>query len=123
MSYVPPWRRRQLELAKDPVVPMRKPKFLGNALGDSDVLANSGIRYSPRSPGALPAKPIRRIGPTIQPNSSPILQPSHNLTKIQPKFRAKVLKAMEPTRKAVAKKLRRKGKTKKQIRTWLKKKI
>ena len=124
-AYVPAWRRRQLEKEAETAAlpPIRKPRFLGNALGGPNVLENTGARFSPRSPGAAPTRAIRKLGPTIEPNSSPILKPTHNLTKVQPLFRNKVLRAMGPTRKALTKKLKRQGKTKKQIRKWLKKKV
>jgi hypothetical protein len=116
MSYVPPWRRRQLA---EPEVQVRKPRFIGNALGVTDVTENTGLRFTPRSPGATPTRHIRKIGPFLEPNTSPILRPTHNLTKVQPKFRGKVLASMRLARKTLKKELKRKGKSKTQIRKWL----
>lgn len=116
MSYVPPWRKRQLA---EPLTVVRKPRFIGNLLGLSDVQENTGLRFTPRSPGATPTRHIRKIGPTVEPNLSPILRPTHNLTKVQPKFRGKVLASIRSARKTLKKELKRKGKSKTQIRKWL----
>ena len=109
MAYVPPWRKRQMELEskQEPIV--KKPRFLGNVLGGPDVQENTGKRYTPRSPGALPTGRIIRQGPAIQPNTSPILTPTHDLQKLQPKFRKKVLHSMRTLRKKDTKVQKRKG--------------
>ena len=120
MSYAPPWRRKQLN-AKIINKTIRKPRFIGNALGGPDVEENKGTRYSPRSPGAEPTKRILRMTqPGLQPFSNPPLVPTHNLTKIQPKFREQVLKSMRTLRK-MEKKQEKQKKQKKRKYTKTKK--
>lgn len=100
MSYVPPWKRAQ-KVPQETIVekPTRKPKFLGNVLGGPDVLENTGVRYTPRSPTASPIKKILHYGPIVKPFNVPPLVPTHNLMKLQPKFREKVLRSMRLMRK------------------------
>ena len=97
MAYVPPWRRRQLEEAK-PID--RKPRFLGDRLGGPDIEDNTGIRYSPRSPKAEPTTRILRMThPGWSTYPEPPLVPTHDLMKLQPAFRKKVLQTLRSTRK------------------------
>ena len=115
MAFVPSWRKKQiLSEAQAPV--QRKPRFPGDAFGGPDVLENTGKIFSPRSPGAQPARTILRAGPGLEPDSHPPMEPTHDLRKLQPKMRNKVLRAMRKTRKVLKKKLKQKGKSKKQIR-------
>ena len=118
--YVPAWRKKQMA-ASAPAV--KKPHFPGDAFGGPDEVENTGVRYSPRSPGALPPRRIIRMGPTIKPDDAPILEPTHNLAKLQPKMRSRVLRKMRKNRKTLKKKLRAQGKTKSQIRKIIRKKL
>jgi hypothetical protein len=127
MAYVPAWRKRQLEKEMTSPLPLhlvRKPRFLGNALGLSNVAENTGIRYMPRSPSAMPATQIMKLVPGIKPNSKPPLTPTHDLRKIQPLFRHDVLRSMRKTRKLLKKQLKhkelRKGLSTKNIRKMMK---
>lgn len=115
MAYVPPWRRRQLEESRETI---HKPRFLGDKLGGPDIQENTGLRYSPRSPGAEPTTRILRITyPGWETYSEPPLVPTHDLQKIQPAFRTRVLQKLRSTRKLEKKKQKQKKHQQKQTRT------
>jgi hypothetical protein len=118
MAFVPSWRKRQM-LEEKPLP--RRPRFLGDAFGGPDVLENTGLRFSPiHKTKAVTPKRIIKIGPQIQTNSQPPLEPTHDLRKIQPKMREKVLKTLRNKRKSLLKKLKAKGKSVKQIKKIMK---
>lgn len=93
-AYVPPHLRRRI-VAASAAAPnnTKKVKFIGNRTGNTNELPNTGVRYSPKSPSAAPAKKTLKNKPRVGPSPSnkPPAAPTRNIRKLPPKFRNMVL--------------------------------
>ena len=67
----------------------RRVKFIGNALGNTNVEKNTGVRHSPsrRLPHKKTLKAVRMLSPT----KAAFWEPSHAFRKAAPKFAKAVL--------------------------------
>ena len=84
MSYVPPHLRKKV------VVQAPKAKhgvrFIGNATGNTNVVGNTGTRYSPHTPAKPPRKTLKNTK-RITPNTAPIAVPTMAIRDMPPKFK------------------------------------
>ena len=112
MAYVPPHLRRRLPPAAATVNTTRRIKFIGNATGTTNVLEDTGIRYSPRA-NAVPARRTLKVVRVPTPNAKPPRAPTKTLRHAAPKFAEGVRKHLgiaKFTRKPRHRKGKRHGK-------------
>ena len=97
MSYVPPHLRPGYvppHLRPGYVAPVVKKgvRFISDVSNNSDVKADNGTRYAPRSPVANPKKRTLKVSKSVSsPNKTPIVKPSTRIRNWAPKFRNLVL--------------------------------
>ena len=110
MAYVPPHLRKKAVIAPPPTKDAKRGiRFIGNATGDTDVVGNTGTRYSPHK-HANPSRKTLKNTKRMTPNAAPIAAPTTAIREMPPKF----MKMIREHLKTHTKKTKKQKKHKKQ---------
>jgi hypothetical protein len=101
MAYIPP------HLRKKAIVPAPEAKhgvrFIGNATGETNIVGNTGTRYSPHTPAKLFRKTLKNTK-RITPNTAPIVAPTTAIREMPPKFMKMIREHLHTKKKTKQKK-------------------
>ena len=87
MAYVPPHLRKKAVVAPQPTKDAKRGvRFIGNATGDTDIVGNTGTRYSPHKNAKLLRKTLKNTK-RITPNATPVAAPTTAIREMPLKFK------------------------------------
>jgi hypothetical protein len=89
MAYVPPHLRTHLRkkaVVAPPKDAKRGVRFIGNATGDTDIVGNTGARYSPHTHANQLRKTLKNTK-RITPNAAPVAAPTTAIREMPLKFK------------------------------------
>lgn len=93
----------------------RKTRFIGNATGNTNSVANTGMRYSPRSPSVNPVKGILKQIALPEPDTTGYKRPGLRLRNMAPAFQKMILMRLSKKNQKLAKKLNKVAFTRKNL--------
>lgn len=96
MPYIPPHLRpRPATASAAPAPPPpRGVRFIGNATGNINVAANTGVRFSPHRNAAATRKVLKHVALSGSMNSEPPAKPTYSIHGFPPKYKSMIMKSL-----------------------------